>query len=95
MGGRAWLWVGIALDLIILPPAFYMAIEAIEIVSRSDRSPMAIGIAVLFFALPVFCLAAPLAAWRARRNRRHPAHVAALLAAPIAYAAFLVIFLLT
>ena len=64
MGGRAWLWVGIGLDLLLLPAAFYMAIAAVDVVSRSDRSPYAIGIATLFLALPVLCIMAPLSAWR-------------------------------
>jgi uncharacterized membrane protein YozB (DUF420 family) len=48
----------------------------------------------LFFALPVFCIAAPLAAWRALRRGRSPAHIVGLFVAPLIYAAFLVAFLM-
>ena len=94
MTARVWLWVGTALDALVLLPAFYMAIAAVDVVARSDRAPLAIVIAALFFVLPVFCIAGPAAAWRAHRHERHPAHVAALFAAPLVYAAFLVVFLL-
>jgi hypothetical protein len=95
VNARAWLWVGTAFDAVLLPPAFYMAIAAVDVVARSDRAPLAIAIAVLFFMLPVFCIAAPAAAWRAHKHGRHYAHVAALFAAPLVYAVFLVVLLLT
>jgi hypothetical protein len=93
MSPRIWWWVGAGLDLILLPPAFYMAIGAVDIAVRSEGSPAAIAVAVLFFVLPVFCIMAPLAAWRARVLARPPLQVGALFAAPWIYAIFLVIFL--
>jgi uncharacterized membrane protein YozB (DUF420 family) len=42
----------------------------------------------------VFCIAAPLAAWRALRRGRSPAHIVGLFVAPLIYAAFLVAFLM-
>jgi hypothetical protein len=93
MGMRLWLWVGSALDLLLLVAGFYMAISAVEIVSRSDRSPYAIGVAVLFVALPVLCILAPLSAWHAAKRGRTGRRIATLFAAPWIYAAFLVVFL--
>ena len=93
MSARVWLWVGTLLNLILLAPAFYMAISAVDVVSRSDRSPYAIGVAMLFLALPVLCIMAPLSAWRAGKRRRPSVRIAAMFAAPFVYAAFLVVFL--
>jgi hypothetical protein len=93
MGVRVWLWVGFALDLLLLLPGFYMAISAVDIVSRSDRSPYAIGVALLFLALPVLSILAPLSAWRAARRGRPGARIAAMFASPWIYAVFLVVFL--
>ena len=93
MSSRVWLWVGIILDLILLIPAFYMAIAAVDIARRSEGSPFAVAVATLCFVLPVFCLLAPLAAWRARRRARPAIQIAALFAAPWVYAIFLVVFL--
>jgi hypothetical protein len=93
MAARVWLWLGTALDAILLPPAFYMAIAAVDIAVKSDGSPLAIVIAVFFCMLPVFCIAAPAAAWRARKNGRDYGHIAGLFAAPLVYAGFLVVFL--
>jgi len=93
MDARAWWWVGAALDLFLLLPAFYMAIAAIDVARQSDGAPFAVAIATLFFMLPVFCILAPLAAWRARSLGRRPAQIATLLAAPWLYALFLVLFL--
>ncbi len=93
MAGRMWLYAATALDLFLLVPGFYMAISAVDVVSRSERSPYEVGIGVLFFALPVFAIACPLAGWRARRLRRPTRNVVGLFAAPWVYAAFLVAFL--
>lgn len=90
---RLWLWVGTALDLVLLGFAFYMAIAAVDVVSRSDRSPMNIAIAGLFLAFPVLCITALGAAWRAQKRRRPPNRIAAMFAAPWLYAVFLVVFL--
>ena len=93
MRNAIWSWVGIVLDLILLLPASYMAVAAISIAVQNSSSVIAITIAVLFFVLPVFCIAAPLAAWRSRKRRRSNMYIAMLLAAPWVYAVFLVIFL--
>ena len=93
MGLRAWLWVGVSLDLLLLVPAFYMAIAAVDLAARNPDSPLTIAVAALFFMLPVFCIAAPLAAWRAQSRARPPIQIAALLGTPMVYAVFLTLFL--
>jgi len=92
-GLRLWWWVGAILDLLLLLPAFYMAIAAVDIAARNPDSPFAVAVAALFFVLPVFCIAAPLAAWRAHSRARPSIQIAALFAAPVVYAAFLTVFL--
>jgi hypothetical protein len=71
-----------------------MAVGALQVYQQSDGSPAIVGVMFLFFALPVFCIAAPLAAWRAQRRGRPRGTIVGLLAAPVVYAAFLVIFLI-
>ena len=95
MGARALIRVGIALDILLLLPALYMAESAAEIAARVSGSIAAVGVAVLFAALPVFCIVAPFAANRAlKRNRRRTrSHLVGILAAPWIYALFLVVFL--
>ncbi|HXI99679.1 MAG TPA: hypothetical protein VNH44_00565 [Micropepsaceae bacterium] len=90
---RLWLWVGTGLDLVLLGLAFYMAIVTVDVVGRSDRSPLAIAVAGLFLALPVLCILALFAAWRAQKRRRPPSRIVAMFAAPWIYAAFLMAFL--
>ena len=90
---RTWLWILIAVDVVLLFPGFYMASQAVGIASETEASAEAVGIAVLFMALPVFCLAAPYAAWRSQSVRRDHANAFAVAAAPILYAAFLTLFL--
>ena len=93
MGPRAWLWLGTVLDLLVLLPAFYMAIAAVDAVSRSDLSAFSVVVAALFFALPVFCIASPLAGWRAAKRGGSALHVASLFASPLVFGAFLILFL--
>jgi hypothetical protein len=93
MRPRIWWWVGAALDLILLLPALYMAIGAIQIALRGEGSPAAAAVATLFSALPIFCILAPWAAWRALMRVRPTRQIMVLLAAPWVYAAFLVAFL--
>ena len=93
MSPRGWWWVGLVLDLILLLPAFYMAMGAVGIAVRTEGSPTAVAVATLFFALPVFCILAPLAAWRASNRKRPATQIGVLFAAPWIYAVFLVIFL--
>ena len=93
MGPRVWWWVGAILDFILLLPASYMALGAVDIARRSEGSPAAVGVATLFSALPIFCILAPLAAWRASNRKRPTTQILVLLAAPWVYAVFLVAFL--
>ncbi|HEY4263714.1 MAG TPA: hypothetical protein VGM72_00225 [Micropepsaceae bacterium] len=93
MGRHAWLLVGSGLDLVVLLAGFYMAISAVDVVSRSDRSPYAIGVGLLFLALPVLAILAPLSAWRAAKRGRPGSRIATLFAAPWVYGAFLIVFL--
>ena len=89
----AWLWAGTVIDLLLFVPAAYMAVSALDIYRQSDASPQIMGVILLFFALPVFCIASPFAAWRAHVRGRQLGTVAGLLVAPVVYAAFLVAFL--
>jgi hypothetical protein len=92
MGPRIW-WVGAVLDVILLLPALYMALGAVDIAVRSEGSPAAVGVATLFTALPIFCILAPFAAWRASNRARPAIQIVVLLAAPWVYGVFLVAFL--
>jgi hypothetical protein len=71
-----------------------MAVGALQVYQQSDGSPEIVGVMFLFFALPVFCISAPLAAWRAQRRGRPPGTIVGLFVAPLVYAAFLVVFLM-
>ena len=89
---RKW-WIGSILDLLLLVPALYMAAAATDLARRNSDSLFALAVAVLFLVLPLFCIAAPLAARRALRRGHATVHAATLFAAPWIYAIFLVIFL--
>ena len=93
MGPRVWWWAGAILDFVLLLPASYMALGAVDIARRSEGSPAAVGVATLFFVLPVFCILAPLAARRASNRKRPTMQIVVLLVAPWVYAVFLVVFL--
>ena len=86
---RLWLWTFIIVDVILLLPGFYMATGAAGI-AANGASMAAFGIAALYLALPVFCLAAPYSAWRAH-SRDDDANAVAIAAMPVIYAAFLTI----
>jgi len=86
-------WLLTAIDALLWFPGAYMAIQAVDVAYAHSDSEIAIGIAALFFALPVFCLVAPLSAWRAYRLRQRNWHALVMLAVPIVYAAFLVVLL--
>ena len=90
--GQMFLWTLIGLDLILLFFGFYMASYAVGIVGSSPTSPAALGVAALFLALPVFCMAAPYAAWRSTAHGGGEENGIALAAMPIVYAAFLTLF---
>ena len=89
---RHWLWAGTALNALILLPAAVMALSVIGY-SFSSSGGVAAFVALLFVALPVFCVVAPFAAWRL--NRKHPRdlNAAFMMAAPLVYAAFLAAFI--
>ena len=93
MSARAWLWVGTVLDLILLPPALYMAYAAAELARISDRAPITLGLVGLFLVLPVFCVVLPAAAWRASKRGRPTAQIVAFFAEPYVFAGFLVVVL--
>jgi hypothetical protein len=93
MSARAWWWVGAVLDLILLLPALYMAMGAIDIAIRSEGSPTAVAVATLFSALPIFCILGPWAAMRALLRARSMRQIVVLLATPWVYAVFLIVFL--
>jgi hypothetical protein len=95
MRAPKWEWVGPIIDLLLLPPALYMAAGAIEIANQNSESLSAVAVAVLFSVLPIFCILAPWAAHRASRRGRSAIHLAALFAVPVIYAVFLLIFLFT
>ena len=94
MRRRLWLWVGTVSNAIVFTPAAYMAVSALQLYRQSDGAAQIAGVLFLFFALPVFCIAAPLAAWRAERRGRSLGHIIAVLAAPLVYATFLAVFLM-
>ena len=93
MSFRVLLWLGIILNAIVLIPATIMAINAVSLAQESDYSAYTVGVVGLFFALPVFCVAAPLSAWQRHARRKDDFHTLMLVAVPLAYAAFLVVFL--
>jgi hypothetical protein len=93
MTTRVWLWMGTGLDLVLLAAAIYMAISAVDVVSRSERSPLEIGIAGVFLVLPVLCIAALIAGWRAHMHGRSSRRIVVLFAAPWLYAVFLAVFI--
>jgi TRAP-type C4-dicarboxylate transport system permease small subunit len=88
-----WFAAGLILDVVLLAFGIYMAASAAEIAIRTGGGTAAVAIAVLFAALPAFCLVAPFAALRAAWRNRPRAQVVGLFAAPWAYALFLVVFL--
>ena len=93
MDARIGLWTMIIVDMILFIPGAYMASGAVGIAGSAKASVPALGIAALFLALPVFCLAAPYAAWRTHSGRGDNENALALAAMPILYAAFLTIFI--
>ncbi len=93
MRRRGWFWAATCADIFLLAFGIYMAVAAAEIAARTSGAPLPVAITLVFAALPVFCLAAPFAAWRAQRRRGRPGQVIALFAAPWVYALFLMVFL--
>jgi hypothetical protein len=91
---RGWLFAALILDIVLLAFGVYMAKSAAEIAIRTGGGAAPVAIAILFAALPAFCVAAPFAARRARRRNRPQAQLIGVFAAPWVYALFLVVFLL-
>ena len=87
---RMWVWTMIGVDLILLIPGFIMVSDALEVAGANSRSMAALGIAALFLALPVFCVAAPYSAWRIQ-SRGDDSSALAIAAMPVIYAVFLTV----
>jgi hypothetical protein len=94
MSLRTWLWLGTALNAIIFLPASFMAYNAVAFATANTDSGAVMAVALLFLALPIFCLLAPFAAWRIHGKRYEDRNAALMMGAPLVYAAFLVMFLL-
>ena len=92
MSLRTWLWLGTALNALIFLPAAFMAFSAVGFAVAYPDSGTAYGVAFLFLALPVFCVLAPYSAWRIHGKRPDDRNAALAMAAPLIYAAFLLVF---
>jgi hypothetical protein len=88
MSLRLWLWLGTALNAIILLPAAFMAFSAIGFAFTYSQGTASF-VAFLFAVLPIFCVVAPFAAWRLHRKRPRDLNAAFMMAAPLIYATFL------
>lgn len=88
MSLRHWLWAGTALNAVILLPAAFMAFSAIGFAFTYSQATASF-VALLFAALPIFCVVAPFAAWRLHRKHSRDLNAGFMMAAPIIYAAFL------
>jgi hypothetical protein len=93
MNIRAWLWVGTVLNAIIVLPAALMAYNAVAL-AMGNNGGVVVAVALLFVALPIFCVLAPYSAWRIHDKRSEDGNAALMMAAPLVYGAFLVLFLL-
>jgi hypothetical protein len=91
MDARIGLWTMILVDAILFVPGSYLASGAVGIAGSARASMAALGVAALFLALPVFCIAAPYAAWRTHSSSDDQ-NALAIAAMPILYAAFLTLF---
>jgi hypothetical protein len=92
---RTWVLFGTVLDLMVFVPAVYMAFNAVTLAMNYPESGFVLAVAVLFQALPPFCLLCPFAAWRIHRKRPEDLNAVIMVFAPLLYAAFLVVFLLS
>ena len=90
---RTWLWLGTVLSALIVVPAALMAYNAVEL-AMENNTGVVVAVAALFTALPIFCVLAPYAAWRIHGKRAEDRNAAIMMAAPLVYAVFLVLFLL-
>jgi hypothetical protein len=89
---RPWLWLGTGLNAILLLPAAFMAFSAVGF-ALAYGGGTATMVALLFLALPIFCVLAPYRAWRLHQKRRRDLNAAFMMAAPLVYAAFIAAFL--
>jgi hypothetical protein len=92
---RLWLLFGTGINAMILFPAAYMAINAVALAMNYPESGFILAVALLFQVLPAFCLLCPFAAWRIHRKRPEDLNAVIMVFAPLVYAAFLVVFLLS
>jgi hypothetical protein len=92
-GVRPWLVAVTVVDALLFLAAAYMAVGALDVAVTARGSDIANAIAALFLALPVFCVAAPLAAWRAFHRSKSLTRIVFLMLAPLIYALFLTLFL--
>ncbi len=90
---RAWLWLGTVLNALVFVPAALMAYNAVELATENNTG-IVVAVAALFVALPIFCALTPYAAWRIHNKRVEDRNAAIMMAAPLVYAAFLILFLL-
>lgn len=90
---RGWFFAAFVLDIVLLAFGVYMAKSAADIAARTGGDTVPVAIAILFSVLPLFCLVAPLAAYRAQRRNRPRAQLVGLFVAPWVYALFLIVFL--
>jgi len=93
MSLRTWLWLGTVLNAIIVLPAALMAYNAVAL-AMDNNGGVVVAVAFLFVALPIFCVLAPYSAWRIHGKRPEDRNAAIMMAAPLVYAVFLVLFLL-
>jgi hypothetical protein len=89
-----WLRVATVLDAMVFLPGAVMAFNAVNLALAYSESVFVGAIALLFIALPVFCVLAPMAAWRLHKKRSEDMNAAVMVAAPLVYAGFLLLFLL-
>ena len=88
---RRWLWLGIALDLLLLVPALVFVLP-IAIAALESETSNAIAFGALFAFLPILCVAAPLSAWHAwGKDRKN--YALTMLITPFIYGAYLLVFL--
>jgi hypothetical protein len=90
---RTWLWLGTVLSALIVVPAALMAYNAVAL-AMENNSGVVVAVAVLFLVLPIFSVLAPYAAWRIHGKRTEDRNAALMMAAPLVYAVFLILFLL-
>ena len=90
---RTWLWLGTVLNALIFVPAALMAYNAVGL-AMENNTGIVVAVAALFVALPVFCALTPYAAWRIHNKRSEDRNAAIMMAAPLVYAVFLILFLL-